>query len=34
VLRERAAGSGVTLTPLNGQQAAAVTATLPVGGTA
>ena len=33
VLRERATGSGVVLTPLNGQQAAAVTATLPVGGT-
>ena len=34
VLRERASSSGVTLTPLHGQQAAALACTLPVGGTA
>jgi len=33
-VRERATGCGVTLSPLNGQQAVAVTATLPVGGAA
>lgn len=33
-LRQLARGSGVRLTPLHGQQAAAVTATLPLGGTA
>lgn len=33
LLAQRAAGSGVRLTPLNGQQAAAVTATLPLGST-
>ena len=34
LLRARAAGSGVVLAPLDGQQAAAVSATLPIGGTA
>jgi len=33
-VRERATECGVTLSPLNGQQAVAVTATLPVGGAA